>query len=502
MENPNSNNGESNNQISIIDINLAVEDFLSQKPKKQKLSNKEILEEILAKLEPVDFYALADTIGKYKLPQKHEIVICVEQILKVAREEKYDLARKDAFVFVYNCEYWSEVDSETLKQFLSQAAEKLGVNNLEARHYEYCEKLYKQFLKAAHLEPSAQKKGKVLINLANGTFEIDGATQRFRAFQKADFITYQLPFEYNEMAEAPKFHSYLNQVLPEKELQDILAEFLAYPFIKHLKLEKVAILYGFGANGKSVCTEITSAVYGPENITNFSLSNLMEENNRALIANKLLNFGSEINASTMNDVFKILASGEPIQARLKYGNSFLMQDYARLCFNSNELPRNIEQLLSYFRRLIIIPFRVTIPENEQDPELAQKIIENELPGVFNWILKGARRLVENKKFTESKIVAAEIQTYRKDSDSVAIFLEESNLVHHSTKTRLLKDIYSAYREFCYSDGYKSLNKKNFSKRLQQIHGYSIERRNTGNNVYCEYSRNNAEGGLVAAEAKF
>jgi putative DNA primase/helicase len=40
--------------------------------------------------------------------------------------------------------------------------------------------------------------------------------------------------------------------------------------------------------------------------------------------------------------FKALASGEPIEARLPYGEPFMLKNYARLIFNTNELPREIE----------------------------------------------------------------------------------------------------------------------------------------------------------------
>ncbi len=502
MEDYNSNVGENDNKISIAEIKSAVDKFLSRKPEKQKLSPKDIFAEVLSKLEPVDFLALAEVASERKMQQRHYIVISVDQILKTVREEMFDLARKDAFVLVYNGEYWSAIDTETLKNFLRNAAIKLGVNILEAKYYDFIERLYKQFLRDAHFESFEQDSEKVLVNFKNGTFEIDENTQKLREFRVSDSLTYQLPFEYDETAKAPIFHAFLNKVLPEKELQDILSEFFAYAFIRHLKLERAGLFYGPGANGKSVIFELAEALYGRENIANFSLSNLMEEHNRALIANKLLNYGSEINASTTKDIFKNLVSGEPIQARLKYGNSFLMKNYAKLCFNCNELPRDIEQSHAYFRRLLIIPFRVTIPEKEQDKELAQKIIKNELPGVFNWVLEGLQRLLENKKFTESRIVEAEIDAYRKYSDSVAIFLEETNLVRHATKTLLLKDIYAAYKEFCHADGYKSLNKMNFSKRLQNAHGYLLERKNSGNNIYCEFLRNNAEGNLETATKSF
>jgi putative DNA primase/helicase len=75
-----------------------------------------------------------------------------------------------------------------------------------------------------------------------------------------------------------------------------------------------------------------------------------------------------------------------------------MTDYAKLIFNCNELPKDVEQTEAYFRRFLIIPFNVTIPEHEQDKELAKKIIDNELSGVFNWVLSGLKRLLMQQRF--------------------------------------------------------------------------------------------------------
>ena len=80
--------------------------------------------------------------------------------------------------------------------------------------------------------------------------------------------------EYNPQAKAPLFEAYLNRVLPDIKRQKILAEYLGFVFIKHgsnrLKEEKALILYGTGANGKSVFFEIVSALLGAENISNYS----------------------------------------------------------------------------------------------------------------------------------------------------------------------------------------------------------------------------------------
>ncbi len=438
------------------------------------LAHSEILNAILETLDEIDFHHVAGLEPGDILPQKHLLVMCVNELLCKVKEQNFDLARKDDFIFAFNGAFWKELDRETIKDFLGRVAKKLSVHALEAQHYKFKNELYNQFLSAAHFEPIQPRSDVVLINSQNGTFEISKDSQTLREFRAKDFLTYQLPFEIDQAATCPMFHKYLNEVLPEKELQNIVAEFFGYVFIKGLKMEKAMFLYGSGANGKSVFFDIMNAMLGKENISNFSLSNLLEEHNRALIAYKLLNYGSEINATRTRDEFKNLVSTEPIQARLKYGNSFTMENYAKLAFNCNELPKDFDHSNAYFRRLLIIPFRVTIPENKQDKTLANKIIAQELAGVFNWIIDGLKRLLKTEKFTESDILKQTLESYKRESDSVVCFVEEQpEIVGLSLKTA-----YADYRAFSIDCGFKPLGRNNFAKRLQ-THGYLLETMRNG-----------------------
>ena len=128
------------------------------------------------------------------------------------------------------------------------------------------------------------------------------------------------------------------------------------------------MLYGGGANGKSVFFEIVTALLGKDNVSNYSLSSLTNVNSytRAKIEGYLLNYATEINGKLDADIFKQLVSGEAVDARLPYGQPFIMYDYAKLVFNCNQLPKDVEHTDAFYRRFLIIEFDVTIPYHEQD----------------------------------------------------------------------------------------------------------------------------------------
>lgn len=427
-------------------------------------------------------------IEKIDLTNRHYLILSIENLLKVAEDNKWALCINNNYIYIYNGTFWSEVDNKAFKRFLAESTMKMGVPKFLVKHYEFRDQLYKQFLSEAHFPKPEISKDIVKINLLNGTFEVNVNSTRLNPFDKSDFITYQLPFKYDSQAKSILFQSYLDKVLPDKTLQNILAEFLGFVFIKNgnssFKLEKTLLLYGSGANGKSVFFEIVNALLGTEQVSTYSLHRLTDNSGyyRAKIGNKLVNYSSEINGLLDPAIFKQMVSGEPIDARLPYGEPFKLTQYPKFIFNCNELPKEVENTNAFFRRFLIVPFIVTIPENEQDKELANKIISCELSGIFNWVLEGLTRLLKQKNFSYSKIVSEYRNEYEKQSDSVRLFLEESGYSKSPEKFTLISKLYPEYRIFCNEDGHKPIPKVSFIKRVETL-GVTKEKRNVGNVFY-------------------
>lgn len=474
--------------IGLIGAELEKAKRLHVEVQKEVLTGKtyqKVLRELLTQIEPVDFRERAGLDEDTKITRKLYVVISIDEIIDTAVRNNWGLCTKDGFIYVFNGKYWQVVNAEDFKPFLADASMRMGVPVLEAKYHQFKDELYKQFLSASNL-PTPETKKNVLINLLNGTFEIADDKQELREQRREDFIKYQLPFEYNPDARCPMFDKYLGRVVPDADCRKVLAEYLGYIFINNLKLEKALILYGSGANGKSVFFEIVNAILGDENICSYSLQNLTKYDSyqRAELSNKLLNYASEINGKLEASIFKQLVSGEPVEARQIYGKPFVMRDYGKLMFNCNELPKEVEQTNAFFRRFIIIPFNQTIPESEQDPELAKKIIASELSGVFNWLLDGLRRVLAQRKFTQSEMVQDQVDAYRRESDSVAMFIEEEGYSPAIDDFVFLKALYGDYKTFCCDNGYKTCSIRTFSERIKMI-GFLTERKTPGNVVYAK-----------------
>ena len=465
----------------------------------------EIFNTLIEKMEPVDFQKevgvdiellrekvnqnsdsriksiLEKEISKSMPKPEQQYVIITNKLLELAEKENFGLAISNAQFFYYNCRFWEKSENEILASFLGNFAEKAGLERLVAQQFKVKELLYKQFVSDATIPNFKNKFSDILIPLKNGTLYINSGKYELREFRKEDFLKYQLSFDFKPEAKAPLFLSFLDRVLPDEKLQMILFEFLGYVLAKDLKLEKMLMLLGSGKNGKSVVFDVVYALFGKQNITSYSLKSLCEHNSysRASIQDSLLNYSSELGGRSMEiDLFKKLSSNEPVEARFLHKNSFIIENYCRFMFNCNSLPKEVENNEAYYRRFIIIPFNVTISIEEQDVNLAKKIIENELEGVFNLVIAGMERLILQNKFTQSDIVNEEIEKYKNESNSVNMFLDEENYKISLSSQRPSDNFYLAYKEYSMNSGFSPFTKTNFNKQLKSM-GYKIERGKAG-----------------------
>lgn len=444
---------------------------------------------VVAHVAEVDFLQYIDDMGgnrnkyiredKTKIPVGIIAVVVCDYTIKLIDRMGYALCQlsegdceiKSAYLF--NGKYWLNINDRWIKNLLREILISMGYDPLESKMFGLGMALIQTFWDFVPRTPSKDK-NKILINLRNGTLNILANSDiKSQPFNQKDFLMYCLDYDYNPDAKCPLFTKYLDRVLPDKESQKVLQELIGSIFIKNINLEKIGILLGSGANGKSVLLKIITAMLGVQNISQMDLKALTTDrnadNNRSHLLGKLLNFAPEINArgEQAHDLIKRMASSEAITAKLMYKDTFVMTDYAKLIFNANTLPTDVEHTHGFFRRFLIVHFEQTISESEKDPDLANKIIANELPAVLNWVIEGTKRLQSNKQFSYCKKSDEILSEYQLDSDVVALWIDDRCYIPHDVITQTLKDLYNDFVEYASQSGYRKLPiDRTLAKRLR------------------------------------
>ena len=174
------------------------------------LDHQSVIAALLNEIKPVDFHTLAELEQGGALNKKHFLIISIEQILNIAKENKWSLCMNDGFIYVYNGAFWKQLTKEDIQNFLGRGSELLGVDPYDARHYSFRSELVKQFLSTSYLPKPIKNGNEVMINLLNGTFVISKDKQFLKSFDRRDFMKYQLPFKYGAQDEVKLFQSFLD----------------------------------------------------------------------------------------------------------------------------------------------------------------------------------------------------------------------------------------------------------------------------------------------------
>lgn len=307
---------------------------------------------------------------------------------------------------------------------------------------------------------------------------LDVYTGKVSKFSKENHVLYQLDYDYNPEAKCPLWIKFINQMLDNKKVQMVVQEILALPYVdrRQAKIEKMFLFCGKGANGKSVIYDIMNDILGQQNVQTFDLNALVNGDdskwNIDAINHSMLNYCSEIDKKTIcSSRIKSLISGEGITACQKGQKPYTARDMPFIIGNVNELPHTTDNTYGFFRRIMVIPFSVTIPKGKEDLRLHDKLKE-ELPGILNWILEGRQRLVKNDyRFTLSKIINDATYWYERNSNpAVTFMMDEGYSVNPSTpedepKNITPTDLYERYTEYCKRTLTLIVNSDTFTKTL-------------------------------------
>ena len=108
------------------------------------------------------------------------------------------------------------------------------------------------------------------------------------------------------------------------------------------------------------------------------------------------------------------------------------------------------------------------PQPEDDPQLAEKIIEDELPCVARWMLDGLKRLKRNGwKFTTSEKQRTQEQRYREDSFNLLAFLKDADWVTFDRNGSVTsREMYAGYQQWCSVNGEETLAQRTVSNYLK------------------------------------
>lgn len=275
----------------------------------------------------------------------------------------------------------------------------------------------------------------LVVNTASGTltFAMSGedATITESPHAQSDLLSKCIPATYAPRTPAPLFQEFLERVQPDANMRAFLQRWFGLS-MSGIPVQKLAFLYGHGANGKSVLVDLIcrlldqySATAPIEALTGQSRrggSDATPELIPLIGARAVRSSEPEQGERFKEGMIKALTAGEPIPVRALHSDFLFIKPFFKLTISGNHKPEIRGTDDGIWRRILLVPFDVQIPEDERDPDLGEKLWE-ERDGILWWLCDGLCQYLESGLQPPDKVLEA-TQGYRKDSDPVGAFLME------------------------------------------------------------------------------
>jgi len=324
-------------------------------------------------------------------------------------------------------------------------------------------------LRKAMLESAKAERGMIVstkqldadpwrLNVRNGT--IDLRTGELHPHDPADLITKLAPVEYGETAECPLWHQFLDRISKgDTDWQRFVQKVLGYSLTGNTGERIMVIAHGTGGNGKTVVVNTQQNImgdYGCETATQTLLVKRYEGIGNELAALAGMRFVAASEAEQgrrlAEALVKQMTGQDRISARFLYHEPMQFQPQFKLWLSTNHKPVITGTDNAIWDRIRMIPFDETIPFDERDTELTDKLKE-ESPGILNWAIEGCLAW-QREGLGKPERVKLATANYREEMDPIGEFLAEKCTLWPNAPEPTLRsrDLYAAYLEWCKENG--------------------------------------------------
>jgi putative DNA primase/helicase len=315
-----------------------------------------------------------------------------------------------------------------------------------------------------------------LFNCLNGTLDI--RTGELHPHDPAQLITRLAPVEYKTGTDTSAWNTFLATILPDADVRAFLQRYIGSSLSGDTADQQFVVLHGTGANGKSTFISVILSLLGDYGLqANFDTFLAQEKRGQTknqarpdLIALKGARFVAAVEAEAGRRLdettIKSLTGGDSLTARSMYRDDQTFQPECKIALVANNRPEVWGNNHAIWRRVLEVPFTVTIPPNQQDASLKDTLC-SALSPVLEWATLGALDWFErpSPRLAPPEPVQSATADYRDEENTIGPFLDAKTRRDPSAWTAG-KTLWSSYLAFCEDEKTHPIGRKTFSRLIE------------------------------------
>lgn len=307
-----------------------------------------------------------------------------------------------------------------------------------------------------------------LLNCRNGL--VDLHTGHLLPHDRTYLCTKRAEVDYDEDAFCPSWEAFLARVFADDtDLIAYVQRAIGYTLTCETSEQCVFVLHGTGANGKSTLIDTLCRLLGDYGMTT-PTDTLMVKQGQTIPSDVARLMGARLVAASEagdgrrmdEELIKRISGGDRMAARFMHKDWFEFYPVFKLFLAVNHKPTIRGTDNGIWRRIRLIPFTVTIPDDQQDSDLPRKLA-SEAPGILAWAVRGCIAWQRQRLKTPASVAAA-TQSYRDEMDTIGRFISDC-CVEQSNAQVSAKALYQAYEDWCNEQGEHQMSQTRFGLSL-------------------------------------
>jgi len=168
---------------------------------------------------------------------------------------------------------------------------------------------------------------------------------------------------------------------------------------------------------------------------------------------------------------KAITGGDPISARFMRADFFTYQPQFKLWIVGNHKPslRSVDEAIR--RRIHLVPFLVTIPEEERDEQLFEKL-KQEWPGILQWAIEGHLEWRATGLAPPAAVLDATAQ-YLSEEDAITRWIEDE-CVTGNRQWGSSAQLWGRWKSWSETNNERTGSRKSFGQELEK-RGYTPQK---------------------------
>lgn len=327
-----------------------------------------------------------------------------------------------------------------------------------------------------------------LLVCPNGTLELADSQVRLRPSKLEDYNTISSGTRYVEGAQLPEWNKFLERFQPDIEIREWLQKLAGYTLLGWNPKRLMAVAFGPTSTGKTTfAMALKAALGGYASTTTMTVfRDNQDERPRpdlVKVLTKRFIFAEEASASwhLHPDQIKRLTGGAEISARVPYAKEYMdIVPSFMPWLLTNHAPTIEGADAALWRRIVVVPFDVQIPANEEDDSF-QRLLESDAgrEAILAWAVAGYQMYLDDPD-SLTYVPAGAIEAGRRFRAEVSDFASAmEDLCEYGEPADYRVEpgqLYQAYVVWCDNHSIKEKDRMSQTKFGREINGLGFAKK--------------------------